>query len=568
MVVDTATNRIYVSLREDGVVAVVDGATNTVRGTINLGSGSDPKGLALDQARHLLYVTRSNPDGLTVVDTSAGTVGSITTTITAGMGADPYEVAYNPNTRRLYVINNNFRAVTVIDGATNGVVGTSLDLGSDIYTLFVDPATRRLYLTTPSNIIVLDVSNDVLDDTDIVAVIADAIVPPGVRSRPGSPVKNAVTARFYVQNVDATSISMIDEAAIDTFGQPISVGPRPTYSDYNSSRNRLYAIVEGANKVVAVGPSYSVKQNGADVRGVLPGTTVQVSWASLFGMHGNDRLGLFPTGAPSNSTPAAVTFTNGSGAGGGTGAPQGTVNLTIPGNVTPGSYEVRFISGYTNKALASLALKVGVPPTAVADTYTTSNGVPLNVTAADGLLKNDTDADTPTGSLTVSVVSTPANGTVNLQPNGAFTYSAGANFSGTDTFTYKVTDADGFVSTTVPVTITVNAVACGPRPGVQVTTTVSGGALQATVSVGNEASGQVQNRIQTIQFNQVANATVTVNGTPFTENQTFTPTGPITSQVFTVRRVTPGQASTVRFTVTDGCGSWPTFVGGGTSAGF
>ena len=34
----------------------------------------------------------------------------------------------------------------------------------------------------------------------------------------------------------------------------------------------------------------------------------------------------------------------------------------------------------------------------------------------------------------------------------------------------------------------------------------------------------------------------------------------------TVHRVTPGQAATVELAVIDGCGSWPTFVGGGPSA--
>ncbi|HEY7059852.1 MAG TPA: hypothetical protein VII06_00125 [Chloroflexota bacterium] len=34
----------------------------------------------------------------------------------------------------------------------------------------------------------------------------------------------------------------------------------------------------------------------------------------------------------------------------------------------------------------------------------------------------------------------------------------------------------------------------------------------------------------------------------------------------TVHRLTPGQAATVELTVTDGCGAWPTLVGGGPSA--
>jgi hypothetical protein len=35
---------------------------------------------------------------------------------------------------------------------------------------------------------------------------------------------------------------------------------------------------------------------------------------------------------------------------------------------------------------------------------------------------------------------------------------------------------------------------------------------------------------------------------------------------FLVGRATAGQAATVSFTVTDGCGDFPTFVGGGPSA--
>jgi len=35
---------------------------------------------------------------------------------------------------------------------------------------------------------------------------------------------------------------------------------------------------------------------------------------------------------------------------------------------------------------------------------------------------------------------------------------------------------------------------------------------------------------------------------------------------FTVRRQTPGQPTHVNLTVVDGCGTWPTFVGGGATA--
>ncbi len=37
---------------------------------------------------------------------------------------------------------------------------------------------------------------------------------------------------------------------------------------------------------------------------------------------------------------------------------------------------------------------------------------------------------------------------------------------------------------------------------------------------------------------------------------------------FTIERVTPGQSTTVHLAVVDTCGTWKTFVGGGTAAGF
>jgi hypothetical protein len=61
---------------------------------------------------------------------------------------------------------------------------------------------------------------------------------------------------------------------------------------------------------------------------------------------------------------------------------------------------------------------------------------------------------------------------------------------------------------------------------------------------------------------------VTLNGQPVVAGQTVTPPANSSTVIFSVRRAAAGQATTVRFTVTDQCGSWPTFVGGGPNAGF
>lgn len=93
---------------------------------------------------------------------------------------------------------------------------------------------------------------------------------------------------------------------------------------------------------------------------------------------------------------------------------------------------------------------------AVADTYTVSEDGTLTVAAADGVLKNDVREADP---ITASLVRAD-NGVVYVNADGSFTYTPNKDFTGTDTFTYKVTD--GTNTDTATVTITVTAVNDGP----------------------------------------------------------------------------------------------------------
>ena len=69
------------------------------------------------------------------------------------------------------------------------------------------------------------------------------------------------------------------------------------------------------------------------------------------------------------------------------------------------------------------------------------------------MLANDTDADGDT--LTAVLVTGPSHGSLTLNANGSFTYTPAADFTGSDSFTYKANDgtADSNVAT---VNITVN----------------------------------------------------------------------------------------------------------------
>jgi hypothetical protein len=94
-----------------------------------------------------------------------------------------------------------------------------------------------------------------------------------------------------------------------------------------------------------------------------------------------------------------------------------------------------------------------------------------------------------------------------------------------------------------------------------------GGKLQVHIEATQLNTGQ-NNRVSELRFGQLANARVTLNGQTVSDNQTVTLPANMFGADFTVERVTPGQATTVPFTVVDGCGEWKTFVGGGAGASF
>jgi hypothetical protein len=92
------------------------------------------------------------------------------------------------------------------------------------------------------------------------------------------------------------------------------------------------------------------------------------------------------------------------------------------------------------------------PPVAVDDTAVTNQGaaVVLNVTA------NDTDDDGNIDPTTVTIVTGPNSGTVNVNATtGAVTYTPAATFFGTVSFTYTVNDNDGATSNVATVRVTV-----------------------------------------------------------------------------------------------------------------
>jgi len=202
-------------------------------------------------------------------------------------------------------------------------------------------------------------------------------------------------------------------------------------------------------------------------------------------------------------------------------------------------------------------------PAAVDDGYAgvASSGLTIG---APGVLGNDTDPGS--GPLTAAVDAPPRYGSLTLRSDGGFTYLPGADFPGRDSFTYLASDGT-FRSKPATVTLTGTAARCAPRPVVRTVPVVSGGALQVTVSA-TAANGLPSNRLVELRFGTATNARITIGGQTQTGNFTYLVPENMSELTLTITRVTAGQPTTVPLVVVDGCGEWPTFVGGGSAAGF
>ncbi len=142
---------------------------------------------------------------------------------------------------------------------------------------------------------------------------------------------------------------------------------------------------------------------------------------------------------------------------------KGTLTLNPNGSFTytPGldfvgtdTFTYRANDGLATSGVATVTITVtdaNLAPVAVADAYSLDANSTLQVVAIDGVLKNDTDANGNT--LTAQLVTTAANGSLTLNAAGSFQYTPNAGFTGTDTFTYRVSDG---TTSSNPATVTLN----------------------------------------------------------------------------------------------------------------
>jgi uncharacterized repeat protein (TIGR01451 family) len=200
--------------------------------------------------------------------------------------------------------------------------------------------------------------------------------------------------------------------------------------------------------------------------------------------------------------------------------------------------------GHGGSGTATVTVDVAPAPVTPDKTEKAGPGDPVTVTVPL--------ADAQGRPLTVVDHSEPKHGTVQLNPDGTFTYVADKGFGGSDSFTYTVKDADGNLATG---TITVTVANKRPVAKFNLASTGAGAAVVVKVLTGDtDADGD---QLSITKVSRPAHGTVTINddGTvTYTPEDGFTGTDRFTYTVSDGHGGTDSAAVTIT-------------VGGGGSGG-
>ena len=136
-------------------------------------------------------------------------------------------------------------------------------------------------------------------------------------------------------------------------------------------------------------------------------------------------------------------------------------------------------SGISNNYWVDVIFTPGTatPPVANADAYTIAEDAVLTVSAAQGVLSNDQGS----GLLTAVKQSDPTHGSLTLNPDGSFTYTPVANYNGSDSFSYYVSNGTLF-SSAVAVSLTVTPINDPPVATSQSVSTLANTTLPVTLT--------------------------------------------------------------------------------------
>ncbi len=260
LVINAATNKIYVTNRRDNTVSVIDGATNTVIATV--GVGSHPTVEDVNPVTNRIYVVNNGNGQGTTMSVIDGNTDTVISTVT--VGNYPQAVSVNPATNTIYVSNycgNQFGCnatpangtVSVIDGATNTVTST-VTVGVGPSVIFTNPITNKIYVQNSCG---SDLNCDVDgDNSQVVGTVTQidgatlATQTLNVGQGFVALAINLVANTVYGSNNTDNTASVIDGATFTA--QTVPVGASPSDVEVDPATNKAYVCNSGDNTVTMI----------------------------------------------------------------------------------------------------------------------------------------------------------------------------------------------------------------------------------------------------------------------------------------------------------------------------
>ena len=281
--VNPVTNKIYVACQSGGgLVYVIDGATNTVKTQIAV--GSVPYAVAVNPLTNKVYVANETGNSVSVIDGSSDTV---TTTVQLGTGASPFAVVVNTSTNVVYAINNGNDTVTVINGNDNTIIGTPLPLGANTNPVAaaVNPVTNTIYVANngdpnspsgkPGNVTLIagaTVNGSITPASIITTVGTGACGSGNTCQNPRAIAINPITNKVYVVYISSNDVSVLN-GSTGAFIKRVTVGNSPREVQLNTVSNMIYVANEGsppAKATVSVISGATDTVTGSPQVGVFP----------------------------------------------------------------------------------------------------------------------------------------------------------------------------------------------------------------------------------------------------------------------------------------------------------
>ncbi|WP_162867862.1 Ig-like domain-containing protein [Euzebya tangerina] len=305
--------------------------------------------------------------------------------------------------------------------------------GTDSFTYVIDDGDGGLSSATVT-ITVSDVPPTTSPDTATVASYADGDTPTNVRipvlDNDTDPAGNGLELLALITD-STTGTAVID-------GDEVVYTPA---AGFKGTDTFDYQVLDGsgntATETVTVTVSNAPPTAVDDTASTTEGTPVEIT------VLGNDL--------DSNSDTLTVTAV--SSPGNGTTTTDGTIVTYTPGPGFKGTdtftYSISDGDGGTDSATVTVTVDNAVPVIVGGDlAATTPENTPVDIDLTEGV--SDPNGDP----LSYTVDDAPTGGTVEIT-DGVATYTPNPGFSGTDTFTYRISDGDGgTVIRTVTVTVT------------------------------------------------------------------------------------------------------------------